>query len=76
MAFDMAAGPIAGIFTTYLGYVYDPVSHKVNAQDSWLRSALILTCFFCLSAVFCFVWWRTHAVALEWGTVNEYFLST
>lgn len=26
--------------------------------------------------MFCFVWWRTHAVALEWGTVNEYFLST
>lgn len=59
MAFDMAAGPIAGIFTTYLGYVYDPVSHKVNAQGSWLRSALILTCFCCLSAVF-LVWFFSH----------------
>lgn len=53
MAFDVAVSAIAGIFTTYLGYVYGP--QKVNAQDLYLRSLLILTCFYCL--VFClFVW--------------------
>lgn len=49
MVFD-ACWPNCWDFTTFSDYVYGP--HKVNAQDLWLRSVLILTCFCCLVSVF------------------------
>lgn len=44
MDFDMAASPVARLLTAYLGYTYEPVSHKVNTEDCWLMSILILAC--------------------------------